>query len=102
MASVGASIGFPQVQKILHAAYHRSLLYYFGLPLVATGVWDLQKINQVELKMRRMILGLPNCVSNQSIKGKTAHWFSRPLANAIVDSMEKQKLLSQADIDILK
>lgn len=35
----------PAVLKLVQAAYGRSLLTYFGTPLVASGVWDLSKIS---------------------------------------------------------
>ena len=37
------------VQKILTEAYGRSLLVYFGTPLVVAGVWGLEKISNKEL-----------------------------------------------------
>ena len=36
------------VQKIVQAAYGRSVLCYFGILLVVNGVWDLEKISNQE------------------------------------------------------
>ena len=38
------------------------------------------------------IIGFRNQISNASIKGKTAHWSARPLANEIVDIIDSQNL----------
>ena len=81
------------VQKIVQAAYGRSVLCYFGILLVVNGVWDLEKISNQEYFQRRSVLGFSNNVSNEQIKGKTAHWFARPLPSIIVDLIERQKLL---------
>ena len=90
------------VYKLLAAAYGRSVLLYFGVPLVCNEVWDFEKINSLEIRQRRQILGLGNNNSNTSIKGKTAHWFARPLANSIVDIAQSQKLLPEDSINYLK
>ena len=70
--------------------------------MVAAGVWSLQEIFTRELKQRRKILGLTNNYSNEQFKGKTAHCLSRPVANTIVDIIEKQQLLDSSSISNLK
>lgn len=56
----------------------------------------------MEYRQRRKILQLNNHISNHQIKTKTAHWFSRPLANSIIDTIENQSLLEPEDIELMK
>lgn len=71
-------------------------------PLVANGLWGLKQVNNLEYYQRRSILGLTNNISNEIIKNRTAYWYKRPLAKCIVDIIEKQQLLEQQDIELMK
>lgn len=39
-----------QVQKVLQAAYGRSILFYFSTPLVVNSVWTLEEVSNYEYK----------------------------------------------------
>jgi hypothetical protein len=69
---------------------------------VVNGIWSLSKLSNLEFSQRRVLLGLDTSTSNNQIKGKTAFWFSRPLTNVVVETIEKQELLSAEDIAELK
>ena len=73
----------------MQTAYGRFVLTYFGTTLVINGVWDLEKISNQIYFQRRTVLGFGNHISVEQIKGKTAHWFARPLANVIVDFIKR-------------
>jgi len=41
------------VQKLIIAAFGRSMLTYFATPLVVNGVWDLSRLSNLEFSQRR-------------------------------------------------
>ena len=86
----------------MESSYGRSLLTYFGTPLVVNEVWDLDVISGFEISQRRRTLKLRNNLSDVQIKGKTARLFSRPVANEIVGTIERQQLLKPEDVESLK
>ncbi len=47
-------------------------------------------------------MGLVNHHTDNSIRTKTAHWHSRPIANCIVDLLDNQDLVGKDVINELK